>query len=102
MNRDYVVKYTKHWCGRLGIDVPPIRITNLNTMGSIAYHKDEPDNRCPFISINKPLLDWWMRDELEDTIRHELIHIASDDYEHGVEFKKYARRYNVKIRVEDT
>ena len=92
----------KQWCSRLGMGAPPIAIRKLNTMGSISYHKEEPNDRQPHISINKSLLMWWMRDELEDTIRHELIHIASDDYGHGSDFKQYAKRYNVKIRDEDT
>jgi len=90
------------WCSRLDIPVPPITIRKLKTMGSISYHKDQPDNREPRISINKWLLRWWLREELEDTIRHELVHIKSDDYGHGYKFKEYARRYNVKIRKEDT
>ena len=102
MERGYVIRYMRHWCGRLGIDVPPVTIRKLKTMGSISYHKDQPYNRDPHISISKWLLMWWLRDELEDTIRHELIHIASDDYKHGWKFKQYARRYNVKIRDEDT
>lgn len=111
MNRDYVVRYARSWCGRLGITVPPLAIRNMNTMGSISYHKgclngyvleDRIIIREPRVSINRLLLMWWMRDELEDTIRHELIHIASDDYGHGVVFKACARRYNVKIRQEDT
>ena len=102
MNRDYVIRYARAWCGRMNIDVPPIRVKKLKTMGSISYHKDDPDDRQPFVTISSWLLKWWMRDELEDTIRHELIHIASDDYGHGSTFKSYARRYNVQIREEDT
>ena len=80
-------------------------------MGSISYWNGDllgvPEEerilyREPRISISKGLMLWWKRDELEDTIRHELVHIASDDYTHGVVFRELARRVNVKIREEDT
>jgi hypothetical protein len=103
MNREYVIRYARAWCSRLGIDMPPISIRKMNTLGSISYHKHaKVKDRNPYITLNKKLLLWWKRDELEDTIRHELIHIASNDYGHTSVFKGYARRYDVQIREQDT
>lgn len=63
----YLTFYIHQWCGRLGIAMPKVKFRKMHHHGRCEYTPDR------IITINTRISN---RYELEDTCRHEIMHLV--------------------------
>ena len=80
---EYTRRYIYQWCGRLGVDRPVVKFRRMRYSGSC----DFTDH---IITISKYLLYPSRRFDLEDTCRHEVLHLINAT--HDKNFLEFAQR----------
>lgn len=79
----------------LGIEVPKIQSFTVNTRAKSRFGQCQRLSGLFYININSDLLtDECPVEALKETLYHEIIHTLPKCFNHGAEFKRYAKMVN--------